>query len=81
MNHPLMAALRANSTYDWVWVAYLAVVFAAFGVLEGIAMRYGHDTLSAWVWRVTAAWPPFGWLVGVVVGFLAAHFFWPHEGL
>lgn len=67
--------------HDYVWLIYLIVVFGGFGVLEAHALNFGHDTLSAFVWRVTRAWPPFGWLVGVVVGFLAAHFFWPHEGL
>jgi hypothetical protein len=79
--HAFAAALRENTWYDWVWVAYLLGVFVLFGVLEGVALHCGYDTLSAWVWRVSRAWPPFGWLVGVVVGFLAAHLFWPNEGL
>ena len=73
--------ITGPSWYDWVWVAYLIVVLIGFAVAEGMAIYLGHDTLSAFVWRVTAWWPPFGWLVGGVVGFLGCHFFWPHEGL
>lgn len=79
--HPMLMAMKKNSTQDWIWVAYLLAVFGAFGVLEGRALTREHDTLSRFVWRVTRAWPPFGWLVGGTVGFLGAHFFWPNEGI
>jgi hypothetical protein len=77
----LRTAVQQASWYDWIWVAYLLSVLVVFGALEWLALHLGHDTLSAFVWRVSRAWPPFGWLIGVVVGFLAAHFWWPNEGL
>lgn len=69
------------SWYDLVWVAYLILVLVVFALLEGLAIHLGHDTLSRFVWHVSKAWPPAGWLFGLVVGFLSAHFFWPNEGL
>jgi hypothetical protein len=65
---------------DWVWIAYLAAVASAFGVLEARALKHKHDSLSAFVWRLSG-WPPFGWLFGGGVGFLISHFSWQDQGL
>jgi hypothetical protein len=65
---------------DWIWLAYLAGVAAAFGVLEARALKHKHDSLSAFVWRLSA-WPPFGWLFGGATGFLISHFSWQDQGL
>ena len=67
--------------WPWVWPLFLFQVIVEFGLFEGYALAYGYETLSHWVWRITAAWPPFGWLLGVITGFLAAHFFWPNQGI
>lgn len=65
----------------WVWVLWLGgPVLGLFAVFEGYALKTGHMTLSRWVWNVSRAWPPFPWVVGVVVGFLASHFWWPAQG-
>jgi len=56
-------------------------VLLPFSLLEGRALKNGEPTLSQTVWHVSKGWPPFGWLTGVVVGFLGAHFFWPDQGL
>ena len=66
---------------DWVWIIYLASVAGAFGVLEARALQNKHDSLSAFVWRVSKGWPSFGWVMGIAVGFLGAHFTWPDQGL
>jgi hypothetical protein len=76
----LVAAAKKASREDWIWLAYLAAVAGTFGVLEARALNRGHDTLSAFVWRLSA-WPPFGWTMGIAVGFLGNHFFWPDQGL
>lgn len=60
----------------WLWAIWLFVIAASFALFEGLALHRGTPTLSRWVWTVSKAWPPFPWLVGVLVGFLAAHFWW-----
>ena len=57
----------------WLWLIVIGLSFAAF---EWYAMAHNKTTLSRWTWTVSKAWPPFPWLVGVVVGFLACHFWW-----
>jgi hypothetical protein len=76
----LAAAVKSASREDWIWLAYLAAAGGTFGVLEARALNRKHDTLSAFFWRLSA-WPPFGWTVGIAVGFLGAHFFWQDQGL
>jgi len=65
---------------DWVWVAWIAVIGLSFAAFEGYALATNKTTLSRFVWDLSKSWPPFPWVVGVLVGFLAAHFFWPGEG-
>jgi hypothetical protein len=77
----LAAAVKQASREDWIWLAYLAAVAGTFGALEGRALNRGHDTLSAFFWRLSRGWPPFGWTLGIGVGFLGAHFFWPGQSL
>jgi hypothetical protein len=77
----LTAAVKNASREDWIWLAYLAAVAGTFGALEARALNRKHDTLSAFVWRLSRGWPPFGWTLGLAVGFLGAHFAWPDQGL
>lgn len=59
--------------YWTVWLVAIALTFAAG---ETYALMTGHKTLSRWVWDISKAWPPFPWVVGVLMGFLACHFWW-----
>ncbi len=69
------------SSSSWpVWVGWLIFLVVSFGVFEAWALVTNRWTLSRTVWQITAGWPPFGWLCGLIVGFLAAHLFWPGEG-
>jgi hypothetical protein len=65
---------------DWAWASWLVVIAASFALFEGVALATRRMTLSRWVWNIAHDWPPFGWLVGLLTGFLAAHFFWPGQG-
>jgi hypothetical protein len=66
-------------TIFWtVWLFVLVPV--SFAAAEFYAIWSGKKTLSRYVWTLSQAWPPFPWLVGVVVGFLACHFFWYCQG-
>lgn len=54
------------------------LIAAAFLLLyEAWALRSGRRTLSRMMWEATRAWPLLPWLVGVVCGGLAVHFWWP----
>lgn len=65
---------------ELVWACWVVGIAVTFGLAEAFAIRNKRPTLSRTVWDITAAWPPLGWAAGVVVGFLACHFFWPAEG-
>lgn len=65
---------------ELVWVGWVIVIAVSFGGFEAFAIKTKRPTLSRTVWNITAAWPPLGWVAGVLAGFLACHFFWPGEG-
>lgn len=75
------ACVRGMTNYDKVWVAWLLAMAGSFALLEGNAIHKGEDTLSTFTWKTAKAWPPLGVSYGLGVGFLAAHLFWPDEGL
>lgn len=58
------------------WPLWLILILATFALAEGYALYTGRSTLSRWVWNVNKDFPPFGWIMGVIVGFLACHFWW-----
>lgn len=58
------------------WSAWLALIAVSFGAYEGFAIKTGRTTLSRYVWTLSKDWPPFPWVVGVLTGGLAVHFFW-----
>jgi hypothetical protein len=62
---------------DLVWSVWLFVAIpASFCAFEGYALAKNKTTLSAFVWKISKAFPPFGWIAGVLTGFLACHFWW-----
>lgn len=64
----------------WVWLWWFGLFVASFAAIESYALRTGRLTLSRGVWLISKAWPPFGWVCGVIVGSLAAHFWWIGQG-
>jgi hypothetical protein len=61
------------------WPVWIILIGVTFAFAEGYALWKGKMTLSRWVWTVSKDFPPFPWMVGVVVGFLACHFWWGGE--
>jgi hypothetical protein len=62
---------------DWFWTIWLVLgVLGTFGIAECYAIVTHKPTLSRYVWTVSKAFPAFPWIIGVVVGFLACHFWW-----
>lgn len=61
----------------WVkWVVWLIALVVSFGVIEGLSLHDNTSTLSRFVWDLTAAFPPMGYIAGFVAGFLCDHFWW-----
>jgi hypothetical protein len=64
-----------------IWTAWLLLLIATFGLLEGLALAHGGTTLSAYVWTISKNWPPLPFIAGFVAGFLCCHFWWTNQGL
>jgi hypothetical protein len=60
----------------YVWPVWLFTIVVSFAGLETFALTTGRQTLSRFVWELSAAWPPFPWIAGFITGFLVCHFWW-----
>jgi len=52
------------------------IVIVALLSYEAWAIHTERTTLSRMVWRASLAWPPLPFVVGLVCGGLAVHFWW-----
>ncbi len=66
----------ADAVFPWVWVGCLLFFIISFAIIEGIALKRGATTLSLFTYRVTAAFPLMIFLLGMLAGGLAVHFWW-----
>lgn len=60
----------------WKWAIWLLLIVGSFALMEGYALYHDTPTLSRWVWTVSAAFPVFPFIAGLITGFLACHFWW-----
>lgn len=59
------------------WTIYIVViVLGGFAVGETYALMTNRMTLSRFVWTLSKAFPLLPFIVGFVIGVLAAHFWW-----
>lgn len=71
----------------WHWLLAYWPWWVAFGWLVGYelwAVSTHHTTLSRFVWRASAAYPPLRWIAWAVIGVLLAHFWgglWAPSGV
>lgn len=56
-------------------LAWIACIIILLGY-EFFALTTGRRTLSRQMWLWSEAWPLMPWLMGVVMGGLAVHFYW-----
>lgn len=64
--------------WDLIWTLWVAAILVSFAIFETLAIkRPGGKTLSRFVWEVSKAWPPLPFVLGLLVGGLAVHFWWP----
>jgi hypothetical protein len=61
---------------SWVWVGWILFLAASFAAFEGSALTHGKTTLSRFTWNISRAWPPFPFVLGLIAGGLAVHFWW-----
>jgi hypothetical protein len=59
-----------------LWTVWLLAIIFSFALFEGIALYRGTPTLSRYTWTISKAWPPLPFVAGLIVGFLACHFWW-----
>lgn len=59
-----------------VWAIFILAVGTVFAVLEAYALEHSKYTLSRTIWTWSQHFPLLPWLVGVLVGGLAVHFWW-----
>jgi hypothetical protein len=59
-----------------IWAAWLVLIAVSFAGWETYALMTNRMTLSRWTWTVSKAWPPYPFVCGLIVGFLACHFWW-----
>jgi hypothetical protein len=59
-----------------VWSTWIFMIGVSFGMLEWWGWQEGN-TFSRYVSTVGATWPLSIFLIGLVTGIMAAHFFWP----
>jgi hypothetical protein len=61
----------------WFWAIWLfGGIAGTFAAAEGYACYTGKQTLSRFVWNLSKSFPLFPWLVGLLTGGLAVHFWW-----
>jgi hypothetical protein len=75
-----------NLWFVWPFgiATWLFVGWVVFGIFERLGLKHdnaaGYVTLSYFVYRVTQAWPPAVFLIGLFVGLfwgiLCAHLWW-----
>jgi hypothetical protein len=62
--------------FPWIWTAFALAFVVGFAVIEGWALATGGTTLSRYTYELSKDWPVLPWLIGVVQGGLAVHFWW-----
>jgi len=60
----------------WIWGLWLAIAIGLFAWWEVRALRNDTPTLSRTVYMLSQAWPPFPFVIGLLIGGLAIHFWW-----
>ena len=58
------------------WSIFIAGIFLVWAAAEAVAVHTGRQTLSAYVWSITVAFPLLPFLFGALIGGLGVHFWW-----
>ncbi len=68
--------MMPDRKFPLIWTVFLLSFVVLFAIFETWALMTGGTTLSRYTYEVTKAWPPLIFLLGIVVGGLAVHFWW-----
>ena len=60
----------------WVWTIWLLAFIVSFAFCEGFAISTNGITLSRYTYNLSQDWPVLPWVLGVIAGGLAVHFWW-----
>ena len=60
----------------WAWAVWILLIAASFAAMEGFALATDRMTLSRFTWIASKRFPPLPFVVGLIIGFLACHFWW-----
>jgi len=60
----------------WIWAAWWIFLFVSFALIESFAIAKNKTTLSRFMWSASKSFPLLPFIVGLIVGVLACHFFW-----
>ena len=58
------------------WTTWIIVIALSFAALETYALVRNKLTLSRYTYNLTASWPLAIFLLGLLAGGLAVHFWW-----
>jgi hypothetical protein len=60
----------------WIVGSMVAIVFFAYFEKRAFDFPTSQNTLSRWIYNMGQSWPLSIWLMGMLAGGLAVHFFW-----
>lgn len=61
---------------ELIWSLWILAIIATFAFLEAYAFRHNTTTLSRYVYASSKAWPVLPFIIGLIVGAVAVHFWW-----
>lgn len=59
-----------------IWTTWIICIILSFSYIEKYALNTHKETLSMYVWMLTQSWPPIEFILGIIIGGLAVHFWW-----
>lgn len=59
-----------------IWVGWILTIIISFAVFETYALKTGRTTLSRFTYNCSQSWPLLPFLLGLIVGGVAVHFWW-----
>ena len=60
----------------WIIGTIIAIAFFAWFEKRAFDFPNSQNTLSRWIYNLGQSWPLSIWLMGMLAGGLAVHFFW-----
>lgn len=65
-----------DKKFPVIWTIFIVGFVVIFAIIEGWAIATGGTTLSRYTWELSKSWPLMPFVLGLVSGGLAVHFWW-----